>query len=361
QFGRYPEARNLYVRSLEVNPSLGNAHLNIGNIAFRAGRWEEGISRYDSAYSSPDADQRLRTVSSFMLGQARTHFLFLTTRDDISQGCSRIYRHGIGNVRKGVEFYKRSYSIDNDYSQALGCILQSLRSLCLWEGWEFLEPQMASAIVNEVAEGREPGPQSPYETRLTGELKPSQHLGLARLASKPYDRVARLPLLEDHDNKPPYRQNTDGGISGAGREDQSDDLLDAYGGMPRIGAGAGTGPEQPGKSEQWVRGGGRGGGEASPGLVVAYWSYDYRDHAMGHLTRGLFCSHQARQLNARLVFAVAASYGPNDGSSTRRSAEACAGKFLDVSWLGDVESAKAVAAEMPEIFVDLMAHTTGAR
>ena len=49
------------------------------------------------------------------------------------------------------------------------CRTQSLRSLCLWEGWEFLEPQMASAIVNEVASGREPGPQSPYETRLTGE------------------------------------------------------------------------------------------------------------------------------------------------------------------------------------------------
>lgn len=58
---------------------------------------------------------------------------------------------------------------------------------------------------------------------------------------------------------------------------------------------------------------------------------------------------------------MAASYGPNDGSATRRSAETCAGKFLDLSWMGDVESAKAVAAERPEIFVDLMAHTTGAR
>ena len=58
---------------------------------------------------------------------------------------------------------------------------------------------------------------------------------------------------------------------------------------------------------------------------------------------------------------MAASYGPNDGSAARRSAETCAGKFLDLSWLGDVESAKAVAAERPEIFVDLMAHTTGAR
>lgn len=52
QFGRYPEARMLYVRSLEINPSMGNAHLNIGNIAFRAGHWEEGISRYHRYVSS---------------------------------------------------------------------------------------------------------------------------------------------------------------------------------------------------------------------------------------------------------------------------------------------------------------------
>lgn len=50
-------------------------------------------------------------------------------------------------------------------------MLKALRSLCLWEGWESLEPQVASAIVGEVSSGREPGPQSPYETRLTGEAK----------------------------------------------------------------------------------------------------------------------------------------------------------------------------------------------
>lgn len=58
---------------------------------------------------------------------------------------------------------------------------------------------------------------------------------------------------------------------------------------------------------------------------------------------------------------MAASYGPDDGSPVRRSAETCAGKFLDVSLAGHAESAKAVAAERPEIFVDLMGHTTGAR
>lgn len=58
---------------------------------------------------------------------------------------------------------------------------------------------------------------------------------------------------------------------------------------------------------------------------------------------------------------MVASYGPDDASPVRQSAERCAGKFLDLSEKGDVEAAEAVAFEEPEIFVDLMAHTTGAR
>lgn len=61
------------------------------------------------------------------------------------------------------------------------------------------------------------------------------------------------------------------------------------------------------------------------------------------------------------MFAVAASYGPDDASPVRRSAEACAGKFLDVSLAGHADAAKAVAAERPQIFIDLVAHTTGTR
>lgn len=58
---------------------------------------------------------------------------------------------------------------------------------------------------------------------------------------------------------------------------------------------------------------------------------------------------------------MAASFGPDDESPVRRSAESCAGKFLDVSSAGHTDAAEAVAAERPQILVDLMAYTTGAR
>ena len=95
-----------------------------------------------------------------------------------------------------------------------------------------------------------------------GELTPSQHLGLARLASMQYDRVKRLPLPEGRENGPPLRRNwnggstvsgrrdernslldEDGGMSAAGRRDRSDNLLDAE--FHRGGDGVGAGPEQP--------------------------------------------------------------------------------------------------------------------
>eukprot|EP00752_Nemacystus_decipiens_P009479 g8475.t1 len=310
---------------------------------------EQGNSLFRRAHASPDADQRLLTISSFMLGQ--------------------LYRHGLGNVRMAVEYYKRAYDTDNTYKDALCSVLQALRSLCLWEGWESLEPRVASAIMGDVSSGMEPGPQSPYETRLTGELKPSQHLGLARLASRQYDRVSRLPLPEET-NQLSFRR-TMPNIGRRGHQQLQEqkqqqpfgaEAVGEFGSSARFdewfdwqGIDLGKGKAALARKES-LEGGGLMG-TISGGLSVAYWSYDYRDHAMGHLTKGLLCSHQVHDR----VFVVAASYGPDDKSPVRRSAESCAGKFLDVSSAGHSEAAKAVAAERPQIFVDLMAHTTGAR
>lgn len=114
-----------------------------------------------------------------------------------------------------------------------------------------------------------------YKTQHAGELKPSQHLGLARLASKPYDRVARLPL-----------QASGGGVSLQGSN------CDDGGKGGDEGAPGREGAAEAGR--RWY------GGRNETGLVVAYWSYDYRDHAMGYLTRGLFCSHQASHSHGRV-------------------------------------------------------------
>lgn len=118
---------------------------------------------------------------------------------------------------------------------------------------------------------------------MKGELKPSQHLGLARLASKRYDKVARLPLKKEHL----------GTFQRRSEEVTQDAKLRGNGSSFR---------ETLQEEENRVRWeeGRRSKGELEAKLVVAYWSFDIRKHAMGYLTRGLFCSHQVRDAGKTL-------------------------------------------------------------
>jgi len=104
---------------------------------------------------------------------------------------------------------------------------------------------------------------------------------------------------------------------------------------------------------------GRGRGR----LTVAYLSYDFRDHPMGHLTSGLVLGHTKSEFEVAAV-----SYGKDDGSNTRLGFENGAEIFLDCVYedndgknnVNALKSAEEVAALGVEIVVDLMAHTRGA-
>lgn len=138
---------------------------------------------------------------------------------------------------------------------------------------------------------------------MPGELKPSQHLGLAQLASQQYDRVSRLHLPTQTDEIS-FRRATPSNGYWRQREQQETavaETVSSIGGPAMYSFdewlyGQGIGPGR-GKEELPWRGSLQREGlvEATvAGLVVAYWSYDFRDHAMGQLTKGLLCSHQAR-------------------------------------------------------------------
>ncbi len=127
----------------------------------------------------------------------------------------------------------------------------------------------------------------------TGQLKSSQHLALARLASREYDRVKRLPVTEAISSLS-FRQTTTTPFSGRRqREINGTESFESGFGFEewRHRQGISTGKE--GEEAAPYRGRGEGGAEAAAGLVVAYWSYDFREHAMGHLTEAMLCSHQA--------------------------------------------------------------------
>ncbi|CAM9221466.1 unnamed protein product [Discosporangium mesarthrocarpum] len=296
---RYGEATSMYLRAAELDPSLGVAQLNLGNIAFRAGDINESFSRYQRALESPDTTTHLKRTSSFMLGQ--------------------VYRHGLNDMRKALTMYRMADSLDPQHKDPKCCVLQTMRVLCLWKDWNHLEPEVAKILMEDVRRNKSPGSQSPYETRLIGGLSPSQHLALARLYSSPLKEI--VPLTGT------------GGWAESGRGSLTGHIL--WGDFSRGGA----------RKKQ----GGR--------LSVAYWSYDFRDHVMGNLVKGVICGHGQRGR----IHTIAASFGHDDGSPVRQRLEVCVDVFLDAVTAGDERAAQALAKQGPEVLVDLMGHTTGAR
>ncbi len=94
-------------------------------------------------------------------------------------------------------------------------------------------------------------------------------------------------------------------------------------------------------------------------LNVVYLSFDFREHPMGYLTKGLVCGH-----NESRIASLIASYGRDDGSPPRKFIEQCAsrvGRFLDIRDLTDWNAALKIYETSPNILVDFMGGTTGAR
>ena len=91
-------------------------------------------------------------------------------------------------------------------------------------------------------------------------------------------------------------------------------------------------------------------------LRIGYLSADFHQHATAFLTAAVFEHHDRRHFE---VFAY--SYGPDDGSSTRRRLEAAFEHFVDISDLAHVAAAERIRADGIDILIDLKGYTRHAR
>jgi protein O-GlcNAc transferase len=84
-------------------------------------------------------------------------------------------------------------------------------------------------------------------------------------------------------------------------------------------------------------------------LRVGYLSCDFRNNAVGHLTQGLFRSHDRSRVEA-----FAYSYGPDDGTRYRRRIEEDAEHFVDVAAFSHADAARRIHADGIDVLVDLV-------
>jgi predicted O-linked N-acetylglucosamine transferase (SPINDLY family) len=89
----------------------------------------------------------------------------------------------------------------------------------------------------------------------------------------------------------------------------------------------------------------------SGGIRIGYLSYDWRDHPMGRLTKGLVTSHSKRFVSTSF------SYGFDDHSDIREYV-ASHSNFVDLSAvLSNKEAAEIIESNALDILIDLTGHT----
>jgi predicted O-linked N-acetylglucosamine transferase (SPINDLY family) len=91
-------------------------------------------------------------------------------------------------------------------------------------------------------------------------------------------------------------------------------------------------------------------------IRLGYYSYDFRDHPVAHLTARLF------ELHNRDFFDIYAySYGPDDGCEARKRIQAASKHFVDVRDLSVVDTARRIAEDDIDFLIDLTANTANTR
>jgi predicted O-linked N-acetylglucosamine transferase (SPINDLY family) len=91
-------------------------------------------------------------------------------------------------------------------------------------------------------------------------------------------------------------------------------------------------------------------------LRIGYLSANFQDHAVGHLTCGLFAAHDRAKVEVHLF-----SYGADNGGGYRETIRAGADRFVDLLDVADGAAAQAIRDAGVDILVDLMGWTQGAR
>ena len=89
---------------------------------------------------------------------------------------------------------------------------------------------------------------------------------------------------------------------------------------------------------------------------IGYYSYDFRNHPVAHLTARLFEVHDQERFE---IYAY--SYGPDDGSSVRDRIKSKVTAFVDLKDMSVLESAQRIAQDEIDFLIDLTGNTLHTR
>jgi protein O-GlcNAc transferase len=297
--GRLAEAAVPLRRAIGIEPAYPEAHFNLGNLLMAADDPASGLARYQEAV-------RLRPDYFKARLQMGVALESLGQRPEALAIYESLVREAPGS-REARERMSLLLMVSNQWDRARDMLehlaamppsadppgtnlLFAKQMLCDWSARETDLESLGASVDSRLA-GGEPGGATPFQS-IVFAWPAARQLAIARAESR------RLAAKQE-----PLRRELEAG--------------------------------------RGLRGPGR--------LRIGYLSGDFYDHAVSHLTEGIFALHD------RATFEVFAySFGPDDGSAYRRRIERECEHFVDGRALRTAELARRIAADGIDILVDMM-------
>jgi protein O-GlcNAc transferase len=298
--GAHREAEDALRRALHIRPRYPKALLNLAHLSADLERIDDALAGYRQALAlEPGYVKALLGLASVLQRQGRTQAALETADAAVARAPRSAEAHvqraaiqrAAGRLADALASYEQALALDPGQLAARAGRLELRSEQCDWRDRDQDVAVLRSRSQDALARGDVP-PLTASAAHRFVPCTAAEQLALARAASTRI--AARLALLRE-----------------------SLGLVHA-----------------PSRRER---------------LRVGYLSCDFRNNAVGHLTQGLFRSHDRSRIEA-----FAYSYGPDDGSRYRRRIEEDAEHFADVAALGHADAARRIHADGIDVLVDLV-------
>lgn len=339
--GEINSAVRNYEEAVKLKPDLLSAHLNLGEIFEQQGLPESAIASYRSVLTirpdCADASVRLGSIYQRKNDHAQAIRLFKRALSGNLPECYRIYNnmgvsyralgssddavdcfekalklnsnyapacynlgieyHLKGKLEASILFLEQAVKLRPDHSDALNLLVHLLQRTCDWRKLKIFAARL-DRITEEALRKEEPAAEAVYSNVLR-HPDPSLNYALAKNRGRHIlQQVAGIKANFMH----------------AGRLADSDKI------------------------------------------TLGYFSADFRNHPIAHLTCGLFGQHD------RECFSVYCySYGRDDASWYRHRIMRDCDRFIDLQGRSSLDIAHRIYEDKICILIDLMGHTAGNR
>ena len=303
----YGQAIFCLQKVLRANPDHMEIRISLGLLYQKNGNHRKAVQCLGKAISStPAEDFRLYNnmgVSFQAMGNlAEAINCFEKAVELNANYAAANYNLGIAFQRiedwkRSIDALKRTVSLQPDNGRAYNLLVHLLQKTCDWKGMDHAG-QKLDRLTEAAIEKGTPAHESPY-LNVSRHADPALNLALARKKSMDIAHsVSHIDTRFGHDHlKPPVDK-----------------------------------------------------------ISLGYYSDDFRDHPIGHLTRGLFGSHNRQEFNVYCY-----STGRNDGSIYRDQIARECDRFVDIHGMDAHDAAQCIYRDNVGILVDLGGHTNGNR